>query len=80
MAIHVVRQRNKKEFSTNMRFASEFLNTGSSCLKIWNSPVMMKGGLKLSVAHIMEEFSKARHQYARVFVCFARMKIHLFLN
>lgn len=41
---------------------------------------MMKGGLKLSVAHIMEEFSKARHQYARVFVCFARMKIHLFLN
>lgn len=41
---------------------------------------MMKDGLKLSVTHIMEEFSRAGHQYARVFVCFARMKIHLFLN
>lgn len=34
MAIHVVRQRNRKEFSTNMKFASEFLNTGSSCLEM----------------------------------------------
>lgn len=34
MAIHVVRQRNRKELSTNMKFASEFLNTGSFCLKI----------------------------------------------